>query len=427
MRIISLPHTLGFKNHDLHDFDPVLAVFDWTIHDTNVIIDMRKCHRANYQALALLVPYVWHLKLNNCNVDFSFDPREGASRMWLYMGARGWSQVLYEPAQNFKGHEFKPLIAIRNQMDFGSALTRAEEYTTGFNVEYEKTLRYVVSELLYNTIEHGRRHYESHGRTYLCPSIIQFTWYRNRDEISLIIADLGVGIKSHLERTYPVFESDAEAIRYAIKPNVSGTFGMTGSYAAKNNAGVGLYISSNIVQRLHADMFIVSGNGLLHISPRDTTAKTLASAWPGTLVLVTIRLSRKDISVNLHQMMAEFREAAQREIARSDIRDLVGRFDLNVENYFGRYAENKEEAIRFRDRHLLPAVDDGKTILLDFGNVVSSPHSFLSALLAIPIQRLGMPAYKRIKVTNAVPEIRETIDFILDENTAAPSPDSNVE
>jgi len=82
-------------------------------------------------------------------------------------GARGWSHVLYEPAQNFKGHEFKPLIAIRNQTDFGLALTRAEEYTKGFNVEHEKTLRYVVSELLYNTIEHGRRHDESlDGRIY---------------------------------------------------------------------------------------------------------------------------------------------------------------------------------------------------------------------------------------------------------------------
>jgi hypothetical protein len=167
-----------------------------------------------------------------------------------------------------------------------------------------------------------------------------------------------------LEYTYPVFESDAEAIRYAIKPNVSGTFGLTGSYAAKNNAGVGLYLSSNIIQRLRADMFIVSETGLLHISPRDTTAKTLASSWPGTLVLVTIRLSRNDLSVNLHEMMAEFREAAQREIARSDIRDLVARFDVSIENYFGRYAENKQEAIKFRDRHLLPAVDAGKAIRL---------------------------------------------------------------
>jgi hypothetical protein len=49
--------------------------------------------------------------------------------------------------------------------------------------------------------------------------------------------------------------------------------------------------------------------------------------------------------------------------------------------------------------------------------VISAPHSFLSALLATPIKILGLPAYKKIKIVNAAPEIRETIDYILDENT----------
>jgi hypothetical protein len=31
---------------------------------------------------------------------------------------------------------------------------------------------------------------------------------------------------------------------------------------------------------------------------------------------------------------------------------------------------------------------------------------------------MGLLAYKRLKVVNASPEIRETIDYILDENTA---------
>jgi hypothetical protein len=67
----------------------------------------------------------------------------------------------------------------------------------------------------------------------------------------------------------------------------------------------------------------------------------------------------------------------------------------------------------------MPAVDEGKGLILDFDEVVSAPHSFLNALLASPIRDLGMSAYKRIKIRNASPEIRETIDFILDENTNA--------
>ena len=89
---------------------------------------------------------------------------------------------------------------------------------------------------------------------------------------------------------------------------------------------------------------------------------------------------------------------------------------FNVYNYFGRHAEVKEDAIKFRDKYLLPAITEGKTLVLDFDLVEAAPHSFLSALIATPINRLGMLAYKKIKVVNALPEIRENIDFILDEN-----------
>ena len=46
-----------------------------------------------------------------------------------------------------------------------------------------------------------------------------------------------------------------------------------------------------------------------------------------------------------------------------------------------------------------------------------APHSFLSGLFASPIKSLGISAYKRLKFINTKPEIRETIDFIFDDNT----------
>ncbi|MCB1584214.1 MAG: hypothetical protein KDI92_14220 [Xanthomonadales bacterium] len=93
-------------------------------------------------------------------------------------------------------------------------------------------------------------------------------------EILFIIADIGIGIKRHIEQAYPGQGSDEEAIKLAIKPQVSGTFGSTDPYKQKNNAGIGLFISTNIIRRLKADMHILSGNGLLHVSPRDITGRT---------------------------------------------------------------------------------------------------------------------------------------------------------
>lgn len=415
--IIKIPSNFGFKDHNVYDFDKALSFFDWSFTHENICIDFTSSARANYQCLALLVSYIWKLRCQGCHIETMVSQnREDTSKMWRLMGAVGWSQVLGNKSQNFRGHAFKPLIAIRGQPDFSMAMSKAEQYTKGFNVEYEKTLRYVISELLYNTIEHGQSACRVKGMTTQVPSIIQFTWYKSRNEVQFIVADTGVGIKKHLEQAYPPFDDDESAIKEAIRPQVSGTFGKTSIYSSKNNAGVGLYISSNIVRRLNADMHILSGNGLVHISPRDITSKTLANHWPGTLVLVSVRLE-SDESVSLHQMMSEFREAAQIEINKRQSRESDDRFYLHVVNIFGPFAEDKQAAIKYRDKYLLAAIDNGKSLLIDFDGVTSAPHSFLSALFATPIGRMGMAAYKRLKVVNASPEIRETIDYILDENT----------
>ncbi|QJI38247.1 STAS-like domain-containing protein [Pseudomonas sp. ADAK13] len=412
---LQLPSRFSFKEHDVYDFDRLIKFFDWDISNSPVEIDLTKCHTANYQALSLLAIYGWKLKSQGCRVTFvENDKTTGASEMWRTMGARGLFAVLFNSGQQFKGNHFKPLFAVRDAKDFGTVIQSAESYTDGFNVEYEGTLRYVLSELLYNTMEHGAC-FSGPANTRI-PSLVQFTWYKQRNEIQFIIADLGIGIKSHVEQAFSALESDEEAIEFALRAKVSGTFGRNDPYKNKNNAGMGLYISSNIIRRLNADMHILSGNGLVHISPRDVTRRRMDTRWPGTLVLVSLRLD-KNSTFMLHKIMQEFREAADKEQKTGDTQEAGTKYVIGVENFFGKYAEDKEAAIKMRDKRIFPALEEGKTILINFDNVVSSPHSFLSALLASPIKGLGMNAYKRIKIVNATAEIRETIDFILEDNT----------
>lgn len=422
MTTITIQRPFSFGLYDVSGFDRILSTFNWGLSDHVVEIDLDHCDSANYQSLALLVPYIWKLKAQGKSIRIqSYYKINTAGFMWRLMGAKGWSQVLYNKNQNFNGDQFKPLIAIRNEQDFMFALSKVGDYTRSFNIGYEKTLRYVVSELLYNTMEHGIANFKSkkdYNRSQRFPSIIQFTWYRERNEFSLLVADLGIGIKKHLEQAYPAFETDADAIVYALKPKVSGTFRGQKIYQARNNAGIGLYVSSNIIRKLHADMYIVSGNGLVHISPTDVTQRTLNSRWPGTFVLVNVRLNEIQSSLNLQKVMGEFLESALDEIASVASSDEEITLTVSIENFFGRYAEDKQAAINFRTNRLLPAISEGKRIFIfNFANVESSPHSFLSALLAVPIQQLGLKAYKQIKIRNATTDIKETIDFILDENT----------
>lgn len=415
---VVLPTELSFNKAGTKHFDHVLRRLDWSYKDIPVEIDFSNCRSANYQAAALLIPYCWKLKQQNCTISFNLDSdsEQHGSRVWQMMGAHGLFAVSTDPKVNFKGSKHKPLFAIRNSEDFKVALTQIDDFTSTYGIEYQKTLRYVLSELLYNVLEHGKSDFFWKGHRFPTPSVLQYTWYERVNELHFIVADIGVGVKRHLEQTYPGQASDEEALRLAIQPEISGTFGRQDPYLNRNNAGMGLFLSSNIVRRLRADMYVVSGNGVIHISPTDTTSKTLESGWPGTFALVIVRLDRGTVFA-LDSMMNEFREQARTEVKARTNASVENRHYLSIYNYFGRNADDKDAAIKYRDKYLMSAAEEGKSFVLDFNDVTSSTHSFLNALLASPIRRMGLLAFKKIRVVNASSDIRETIDYVLDDNT----------
>ena len=116
-------------------------------------------------------------------------------------------------------------------------------------------------------------------------------------------------------------------------------------------------------------------------------------------------------------MLAETRKVAAEELRSRQSAAKEESFYLSIYNYFGRFAENKMEAISYKDKYLLPAAESGKTIILDFMDVEMSTHSFLSALLKGPIAAFvaaGLNPYKKIKMRNPNADIRETVEYILE-------------
>ena len=337
--------------------------------------------------------------------------------MWSMMGGHGLFAVATDSSINFKSTDVKPLIAVRNPTDLKAALDKAVQFVARFGVEYQRTLRYVLAELLYNASEHGKREFVWRGHRLITPAALQFSWYEQANEIGIIVADVGMGVHDHLAQAYPGIGSGEEALRLAVQPEISGTFGKQDPYTDRNNAGMGLYLSSSIVRRLRADMHIVSGDAVLHVSPNDLTSTTLKSRWNGTFVLISMRLDQS-YQFAYDQIMQEFRVQARSEVGTRKNEESEKRHYLHVYNYFGKNAEDKSAAINYRNKRLFEAVDSGQVIVLDFEGVETSTHSFLNALLASPIRRMGIGAYKKIKVTRALSDIRETIDYILDDNTS---------
>lgn len=410
---IVLPNTLSFKNKNFVDFESYLSLFDWDYNQKIIYIDGRGCKNANYQALSLLILYCWHLKRKGVYVKLIMSSQ--LKRMWTSIGGVGSFNVLEDSSVNFRYVYNKPLFAIRNpSTDIPQALNQILDYSKSLDFDlingHEDTLRYIISELLYNTVEHG---YNPN-----IPSLLQFNWYRKKNQLSFILADLGVGIKSHLENAYPHFESDRSALEFAIKPEVSGTFNSSQNpYNTQNNAGMGLFISSNLGKKLEADMYIVSGSGLLHISPTDITSSTLRNHWPGTFIYITIGFDKFKsfvFSSELERLRAQAKlevEARKQDARPTDC-------FLDMFNLFGPQCEVKYEAVNIRDRYILPAINNNSTIILDFSNAEFATHSFLVALLATPIRRLGLKAYKKIKIKGANDTIRSTLDFIFDSYTS---------
>jgi STAS-like domain of unknown function (DUF4325) len=405
--VIQIPESFNFGDFEANDFDNFLGFFDWSLKDTTIAFDSSKSVVRKDSLLVLYLLYNEYLFSSNCRTGVKKLSGEIHESSWVPRNSN-IDSFNKQTSSNPKSLETIIFpIQITNSEDCTKAHEFAKKYPEKFGTEYEKSFRYVLNEILYNTLEHGRNKYDT-------SSLLQMFWNKETEEFSFLVADLGAGIKQHLRQTYPNLTTDVEAILHSIKPQISGTFGRPNAgYGTKNNAGVGLFFSSNIAQRLKADMFIVSGNGFVHISPTEIIAKELDNQWKGTFVYVKMKLGLIE-DLNFQKMLAEITKSIPKAVKVTEDNNLY----VSVRNYFGKYAEDKDLAKKIRDKYLLPALVENKSLTIDFEDIVSAPHSLLNAMLATPIERLGLSAYKKIKIINAAPEIRETLDFIFDDNTS---------
>ena len=360
---IQVPESFGFGDFGVNDFDKVLSFFDWSLEEKRIEVDYQNTNLIDPAIFLLHMLFFSYASLKHCEVFIDGEHLEAFSEH-----TTDW-QKLRELKNDELHGQFGIFVVIKNSDDKERALEFGEKYTKTLDLEYDKTLRYVLNELLYNTLEHG-------GNENNIPSLLEFFWNNESNELSFIVADVGIGIRRHLRQTYPNLSTDSEAILHSIKPQISGTFGRPNTgYETKNNAGVGLFFSSNIAQRLNADMYIVSGNGFVHISPTEIISKELVNEWKGTFVYVKMKLGLIE-DLNFQKMLAEITKSIPKSVEVTEDNNLY----ISVRNYFGKYAEDKDLAKKLRDEKLLIALLENKSLqsgqLYKYG--VSEFISFLS-------------------------------------------------
>ncbi|MGC2697000.1 MAG: hypothetical protein WA738_14540, partial [Candidatus Angelobacter sp.] len=273
-RILTLPRSFSFNRRGFVDFDAVLAYFDWDLENVSLTIDLAPCESSNFQALTLLIQYAWHLTLRGCQVTFKYGAAQsGPTKMLRKMEAEDWRDILALDGRDFGFRPGKQTSALRRRADVQTTINSARFAINSYQIGFPEYLSYMISEMLYNATEHGRRAAVLESCQIMVPAIFQFGYYSTQNRLSFIFSDLGVGVKAHLEQSYPLFATHQDAITYALRPRVSGTFRQQSEpYAVKNNAGMGLTISSLMMKRLEGDMYIVSHNGVVHVSPGDVTS-----------------------------------------------------------------------------------------------------------------------------------------------------------
>ena len=160
--------------------------------------------------------------------------------------------------------------------------------------EQAEAIRYVVSELLRNVLEHAEA---PNG------AIVAAQYYAKTKRVSIGIVDTGVGIKKTINRSHSAW-TDAEALRLALTPGITGTTNREGGTV--DNAGAGLFFIKSIAVNNHDLFMLYSGDAMyklhkrpgevkyLHVNPFDDphSLKEDVPHWQGTVVGIDISIEQ---------------------------------------------------------------------------------------------------------------------------------------
>lgn len=80
----------------------------------------------------------------------------------------------------------------------------------------------------------------------------------------------------------------------------------------------------------------------------------------------------------------------------------------------GKFAENKDEARKLRVEIILPTLENGGSIALDFKQVEYATQSFIHALIGGALRQYGENVLDRIEFMNCSAQLQGVIELVVD-------------
>ena len=80
----------------------------------------------------------------------------------------------------------------------------------------------------------------------------------------------------------------------------------------------------------------------------------------------------------------------------------------------GKFAENKDFARDIRQNEILPALENGKEVIINFQDVDSATQSFIHALISDVIRKKGIDVLDHIFFKNCNDTVQKIINIVVD-------------
>lgn len=88
--------------------------------------------------------------------------------------------------------------------------------------------------------------------------------------------------------------------------------------------------------------------------------------------------------------------------------------EIRIPAASGGFAEDKDQAKLLRENKILPALERGDTLVLDFAEVLYATQSFVHALIAVPLKKHGEEVLDRMVFKNCSPQMQSLIELVVD-------------
>jgi hypothetical protein len=321
----------------------------------------------------------------------------------------GYKLTYSEPWKTVSLTRVRTRAEIEPTADHMATLIISEEE----NDDVRLMVKYVLVELLRNVIQHSG---DPLGAV-VAAQRMGGAQRRSSPMIQLAVADAGIGIPRHLQRSHPHLVDYRQALERALLPHISGTFveGLTGSF---ENAGMGLYMISELARQTCGRLLLATtGAALVLPSAESGTVVSprfldpVGVGFPGTLVAFEIPT---DATQDYDTVMrAILKKAEERTPKRASSRWLnfapgpegahrIGVFDAR-EDTLAAAALNLQE--------IRPRVMNKTPIEIDFTGLELCTQSWLHALLFEPV-RLAWALHVPIYVVGERPAVREGLRFL---------------